>query len=153
MKLKISIGINAIRAAFPTNGSLALFNSNSKEPSNTIRINPTVPKKGNIGDKFGSSISKYLQQNLTENPNINNNITEGILVFDELMSNRYAINSSMQITINNGVVIIYFLSIILIANPPPGALVNSILESLVIICFDIVYACGLVLKCASFASA
>lgn len=85
-----------MRAVLLTNPILDLFTSNSSEPSRTIKINPTVPNIGNVLSKFGMSSSKKLATCLAINPNVSNNMTEGILVLDALMSNMYANKSKTQ---------------------------------------------------------
>ena len=85
-KLKIKIGKKAIKEVLPTKGNLLLFNSNSKEPSSTINIKPMVPNMGKIGVRSGIDIWTKLNNCFTEKPRIKSNITDGILVFDELKS-------------------------------------------------------------------
>lgn len=86
--------------------SLEVFISNSKDPSKTINISPTVPNTGSISDKFGILRSKKLLSWRTAIPNKSNRITEGILVFEEVMSNKYANNNNTHIVIRIVIVII-----------------------------------------------
>ena len=90
------MGKNAMSDVLPTKANLLLFNSNSKEPSNTIRIKPIVPNIGSIGVKSGKVILTKSRSCLTEKPKISSNITEGIFVFDELKSKAYARSNNMQ---------------------------------------------------------
>lgn len=81
-------------AAFFTNGSFDLFSSSSREPSSTIKINPTVPSKGNNDERSGTDTEKKTVNCLSIQPNSNKRITVGILVLAELISKRYASNIS-----------------------------------------------------------
>ena len=63
-------------------GTLDLFISNSNEPSNTIRMRPTVPKIGKTGFKFGTEKGKPSDSCFAINPRTNNRITDGILVLE-----------------------------------------------------------------------
>lgn len=71
-------------------GSFDLSNSNSREPSNTIRINPTVPSMGSNTERSGTTTLKKTVSCLMTQPKSSNKMTEGILVLAELKSNRYA---------------------------------------------------------------
>ena len=87
-KLISSIWKIAIKEDFLIIFNLDLFNSNSKEPSNTININPIVPKIGNIGIKLGIGMLKKIAPCFTHQPKISNKMTVGIFVLDELTSKR-----------------------------------------------------------------
>jgi hypothetical protein len=54
-----------------------LLSSNSSEPSNTIKINPIVPKIGNVEVKSGISISNNNVVSLTNHPKTSNSMTDG----------------------------------------------------------------------------
>ncbi len=64
--------------------ALDLFNSSSSEPSSTIRIKPMVPKTGNSQESPGIFISSTTVSCLTPQPRINKNMTDGILVLEEV---------------------------------------------------------------------
>ncbi len=66
---------------------LDLLSSSSKEPSSTIKISPIVPNSGNIAEKSESWMFKKSVVCLTTHPKINNKITDGIFVLDEVRSN------------------------------------------------------------------
>ena len=74
--------------AFFTIGNFDLFNSNSSDPSNTINIKPIVPNNGSKEERSGTEISKKVVSCFNIQPNSSNKITDGILVFDELISNK-----------------------------------------------------------------
>ena len=50
---KQSLELKHQKKDFLIRPNLDLFNSSSNEPSSTIRISPTVPKTGRIGEKSG----------------------------------------------------------------------------------------------------
>ena len=50
-------GIKAIRTDFLTTSLVERFNSNSREPSKTIKIKPMVPKIGSTTLRLGTMIS------------------------------------------------------------------------------------------------
>jgi len=80
------MGIKAIAEYFAIFGSLDLFNSNSREPSKTIKIKPIVPKNGKTGERLGIEISIIWLKCLTTNPKNRSNMTEGIFVLAEVKS-------------------------------------------------------------------
>jgi len=90
---------------FETTVSLDLFSSSSNEPSRTISISPTVPKTGRTGVRFGIDMPKKTAPCFTHQPNMSNRITDGIFVFEALISKRYAKSNSKQIVIIMVVVI------------------------------------------------
>lgn len=81
-----TIGSRATMKDFFTNENFEGFNSSSREPSNTIRINPIVPKIGKIGLRLGILIPTVVEICLTSHPSNSNKITEGTLVFEEVIS-------------------------------------------------------------------
>lgn len=95
-KLNTSIGIKATRAAFFINGNFDLLISKSKDPSKTIRIKPTVPNMGNTEARLGIANPKKRLICLTPTPKSNNNITDGIFVFEEVISKKYAKSNNTQ---------------------------------------------------------
>jgi hypothetical protein len=101
----MTIGRKARRDDFLTIGSLERVNSSSKEPSNTIKINPIVPKMGKIDVRLGIEISKKEEACLTPHPKNSKRITDGILVFAEVISNMYAKSNKETIAIIIDVVI------------------------------------------------
>jgi hypothetical protein len=104
LALKINMGISAIKEDFPIYLNFDLLNSNSKEPSRTIKIKPMAPKKGRIGDKSGTIMEKIMEACLTTHPKKRSKITDGILVFDDVISNTYAKSSKILIVIIIGIV-------------------------------------------------
>jgi len=64
---------------------------------------------GSIGVKFGMDISNKIAVCFTPQPNNINKITDGIFVFDELMSKRYAKSNNKQIVIMIAVLIFDFI--------------------------------------------
>ena len=90
------------------NGNLDLFNSSSREPSRTIKISPTVPSPGNKEVKSGTGSCRYSVPCFTAQPTSSKNITEGIFVFEEVMSNIYASINKRHIDIMIDVVIFGF---------------------------------------------
>jgi len=90
MKVSANIGKIAIINDFRRITNFDLFSSNSNAPSITIRTSPMVPNSGNSCWRFGISNSKKSSVCLASQPKTSNSITEGILVTDEVISNRYA---------------------------------------------------------------
>jgi hypothetical protein len=72
----------------PTNRNLEPLRSNSNEPSSTIRIKPMVPITGRTGVRSGIEILKKVVPCFTNHPKVSNNIMDGILVFDEVISKK-----------------------------------------------------------------
>jgi hypothetical protein len=101
----MTIGRNAKRDDFLTMGSLERVNSSSNEPSKTIKIKPIVPKMGSIDVRLGIEISKKEEACFTPQPKNSNRITEGILVFAEVISNMYAKSNKETIAMIIDVVI------------------------------------------------
>ena len=85
-----------------------MFNSNSNEPSKTIKTSPIVPSIGKIGDKSGMDRFKNLVTSFTHQPKPKRRITDGILVFDEEMSKMYAKSNKTQMEMITVVVILLF---------------------------------------------
>lgn len=79
-KANTTIGTSATTIDFLIIGNLVLSTFNSNDPSNTISINPTVPKTGSSGFRLGTLILNTLHACCTSHPATSNNITEGILV-------------------------------------------------------------------------
>lgn len=104
------MGKRAPRTDFLISFTFDLLSSNSKDPSNTINISPTVPRMGKIEEKSGRLKSRKFVICLTTHPKSNNKNTEGIFVLEEVRSNKYAIKSSTQIVIITVIVIIGHLS-------------------------------------------
>lgn len=88
-------------------GNFFLFNSNSKEPSSTISINPIVPRTGNTVAKLGISIFKKTKSCFMPQPKSKRRITDGILVLEEVKSKKYAIKNIKQMIIIIVVVMLY----------------------------------------------
>jgi len=80
------MGRKATKEDVITTGSLDRFISNSNDPSNTINMSPIVPKTGSTIAKSGIEMSQKIANCFTPQPNMMSNITEGIFVFEELMS-------------------------------------------------------------------
>jgi len=97
------MGKKETKKAFFTIGNFDLSNSNSKEPSNTIKISPMVPSIGSNEERSGTTTLKKTVSCLMTQPKRSNKITEGILVLAELRSNKYAnkirIHSVMMIDV------------------------------------------------------
>lgn len=87
-RLKITIGSNEMTNNLKINRNFDRSISSSSEPSNTIRIKPTVPNIGRIGFKSGTSMLSEVEKKLTPKPNASNKITDGIFNFDVVISNR-----------------------------------------------------------------
>src|SRR5690554_134845 len=94
---------------FSIKGNFDLLSSNSKEPSNTMTINPIVPRIGNNPLRLGTLILKISVICCKPHPKISNKITEGILVLDVVKSKIYAIIISTQKAIINVFVMELFL--------------------------------------------
>ena len=86
-KAKPIIGIKAPKKDFLISPNLDLLSSSSNEPSSTIKINPTVPKTGRTGEKFGSCMLNHTVSCLTAQPKSNKKITEGTFVLEDVKSN------------------------------------------------------------------
>ena len=96
------------KAAIPDLSIKARFfflNSNSKAPSKTISIKPTVPSRGKAGVRSGKLNPTVCTSCCISHPNNSRSITDGNLVFDAVMSKTYAMRIKTQIVINTTVVI------------------------------------------------
>lgn len=93
------MGIKAPKNDFRINPNLDLFSSNSRDPSKTIRTSPKVPSIGKTSEKSGRWKLKREVTCLTAHPKSNSKITDGTLVRDDVISNKYDIRSNEQIAI------------------------------------------------------
>ncbi len=81
------IGNKAAIRDFFTRPIFDLLNSNSNDPSRTIKTRPIVANIGNSSVKSGSLNSKRRVTCFIPQPNNNSRITEGMLVFDAVRLN------------------------------------------------------------------
>jgi len=88
IKDKANVEMKELKNDFLISLNLDLFSSNSRAPSNTISINPNVPKIGSKPERSG--ILKEIRSAicLADHPKINSRITEGIFVRADVRSNK-----------------------------------------------------------------
>jgi hypothetical protein len=67
---------------------LLLSSSRSSDPSSTISIRPTVPRRGRENEISGISILIRVANSFINHPRARSRITDGILVLDEVRSKR-----------------------------------------------------------------
>ena len=96
MRVNTTIEIKAPRNDFLMTLILELFNWSSREPSSTIKTSPTVAITGKSEEKSGNSYSRNEVVLFKTHPIRSKSITEGILVFEAVRLNKYAINSKEQ---------------------------------------------------------
>ena len=103
-----------MRDDFPMYLSFDLLNSNSNEPSRTIRINPMAPRNGKIGDKSGTTMEKMPDACLTTQPRKSKRITDGTFVLEDVISKTYAKSKRILIVMIAGIVmnlkLVFFLT-------------------------------------------
>ncbi|GGX30222.1 hypothetical protein GCM10007384_34160 [Aquimarina muelleri] len=76
--------INAIAMDLRIGTSFSFLSSNSRAASNTIIINPTIPRTSKIGKKFKESALKYFRAYCNITPKTMSIRTAGIFVFFDI---------------------------------------------------------------------